>query len=171
MKGIREMKKLLSLVIVATLVFGTVGFANVQASTSSAYKAVKKAYGKNFPTEKKIAKKNYFGSYSKVIGSVSTKSLKSYKKAQKYKGKSKKTNYLCVIVQAKKKSSVKGIKAKFKKYITSEKNGAAKRGYYSKTGKKFLNNAKVGSKGNYVYLFMLDASGNKKAISAFKRAA
>ncbi len=164
------MKKVLSLVIIATLVFGAFGFTNTQASTSSAFKTIKFIYGKNFPKESKIAKKNVFGKYSKILGVVSTKGLKSYRVAQSYKGKSKKTQYLCAIVQAKKKSQVRGIKNKFKKYIQNEK-GAVSRGYYSKKGKSLLNKASVGSKGRYVYLFILDTSGNKKAKAAFKKAA
>ncbi|MCR5430548.1 MAG: DUF4358 domain-containing protein [Eubacterium sp.] len=164
------MKKVLSLVIVATLVFGAFGLTSAKASTTSGFNAVRSTYGKYFPTESKIARKNFFGKYNKILGLVSTKGLKSYKVAQKFTGKSKKTQRLCVIVQAKKRSQVKGIKSKFRKYISNEK-GAYSRGYYSRTGKSLLDKASVGSKGNYVYLFILDTSGNGKAKSAFKRAA
>ena len=85
------MKKLLTLVLVITLVFGAFGVTNTQASTSSAYSAVKKIYGKYCPKTKNIPKKDIFGRYSKILGVLSVKGLKSYKVGQSFEGKSKKT--------------------------------------------------------------------------------
>ena len=164
------MKKVLSLIILITLVFGAFGVTNTQASTSSAYNAVKKIYKKYCPKAKNIQKKDMFGRYSKILGVLSVKGLKSYKVGQAFEGKSKKVERVVVIVQVKKKSQIKGIKNKFRSYVNTRK-GAAKRGYFSKYGKKVLNNASIGSKGKYVYLLMLDASGNKKAKAAVKKAA
>lgn len=164
------MKKLLSFVLVIALVFGAFGLTNAKASTSSAYSAVKSIYGKYCPKQKNIPKKDMFKRYSKILGVLSVKGLKSYKVGQSFQGKSKKVERVVVIVQAKKKSQVKGIKNKFRSYVNTRK-GAAKRGYFSSYGKKVLNAASIGSKGKYVYLLMLDASGNKKAKAAVKRAA
>ncbi len=164
------MKKLLAFVLVLTLVFGVFGMTNTQASTSSAYSAVKKIHKKYCPKKKNIPRQDMFKRYSKILGVLSVKGLKSYAVGQSFEGKSKKTERVVVIVQAKKKSQVNGIKNKFRSYVNSRK-GAAKRGYFSKYGKKVLNKASIGSKGNYVYLLMLDASGNKKAKAAVKRAA
>lgn len=166
------MKKLLSLLIVVTMLFGVFSYVQVdtKATVSSAYAAIKLTYGSRFPASISISRKSaMLGSYNKVFG-VSTKNLKSYKVAQQYKKKNRKnTEYVCVIVKATKKSKVKGIKAKFKKFIKNEKGGIS-RGYFTKTGARLLANAKVGSKGKCVYLFMLDTAGNKRAISLFKKA-
>ena len=164
------MKKLLAFVLIITLAFGAFGVTNAKASTSSAYSAVKKIYKKYCPKVKNIPKKDIFDRYSKILGVLSVRGLKSYKVGQSFEGKSKKCERVVAIVQAKKKSQVKGIKAKFRSYINTRK-GAAKRGYFSKYGKKVLNKASIGSKGNYVYLLMLDASGNKKAKAAVKKSA
>ena len=164
------MKKLLAFVLIISLAFGAFGVTNAKASTSSAYSAVKKIYKKYCPKVKNIPKKDIFDRYSKILGVLSVKGLKSYKVGQSFEGKSKKCERVVAIVQAKKKSQVKGIKAKFRSYVNTRK-GAAKRGYFSKYGKKVLNKASIGSKGNYVYLLMLDASGNKKAKSAVKKSA
>ena len=164
------MKKLLAFALIVTLAFGAFGVTNAKASTSSAYSAVKKISGKYCPAAKNIPKKDIFDRYSKILGVLSVKGLKSYKVGQSFEGKSKKCERVVAIVQAKKKSQVKGIKAKFRSYVNTRK-GAAKRGYFSKYGKKVLNKASIGSKGNYVYLLMLDASGNKKAKAAVKKSA
>ena len=164
------MKKLVTLVLVIALVFGALGVTNAQASTSSAYSAVKSIYGKYCPSQKNIPKKDMFDRYSKILGVLSVKGLKAYTVGQSFTGKSKKVERVVVVVQAKKKSQVKGIKKKFKNYVNTRK-GAAKRGYFSEYGKKILNNATIGSKGKYVYLLMLDASGNKKAKAAVKKSA
>ncbi len=164
------MKKVLSLLIVITLVFGAVGVTNfnVKASEGSAFNAVKKAYGKRFPLKAKnnikTARKNVFGKYSKVLG-VSAKNFASYRAARKSNGK---TEHICAIFKANK-GKVATIKKALKKYVSKEK--SSNKNYFSKTGKKLLSKAKVGSKGKYVYLFVLDTAGNKKAISAFKKAA
>ncbi len=163
------MKKILSLIIVVTLIVGVFGATNADASVAAAFYRVKATYGKKFPPTKNVARKDFFGRYSKILG-VSTNKLKVYRFAQKFKGKSKKLERTCVIVQAKKKKQVKGIKKKFRQYIKSHKRNAA-RGYYTKKGRRILNKACVGSKGKFVYLFMLDASGNKKAKSIFRRKA
>ena len=161
------MKRLLSFIIVLTLVFGAT--MAVSASESTAYNAVKSSYGKKFPLKSKnaikTARKNIFGKYSTVLG-VSAKNFKSYKAARKSNGKSE---YICAIFKATKKAKVKTIKASLNKYVAKEKSSG--RNYFSKKGKSLLAKAKVGSKGNYVYLFVLDTKGNSKAIKAFKRAA
>ena len=54
-------------------------------------------------------------------------------------------------------------------FLKKEKGGIS-RGYVTKTGARLLSNAKVGSKGKCVYMFMLDTAGNKRAISLFKKA-
>ena len=153
--------------IVLTLVFGTTVAAN--ASEGSAFNAVKSAYGRSFPLSAsntiRTARKNIFGKYSIVLG-VSAKNFKSYKAARKTNGKAE---YICAIFKATKKSKVKTIKKALKKYVSKEKSSS--RNYFSKTGKKLLAKAKVGSKGKYVYLFILDTKGNGRAVSAFKRSA
>ena len=164
------MKKLLAFVLIITLAFGAFGVTNAKASTSSAYSAVKKIYKKYCPKKENIPRKDLFKRYSKILGVLSVKGLKTYTVGQSFEGKSKKVERVVAIVQANKKSQVKGIKAKFRNYVNTRK-GAAKRGYFSKYGKKVLNGATIGSKGKYVYLLMLDASGNKKAKAAVKKAA
>ncbi len=162
------MKKILAFVLVLTLAFGAFGMTNAKASTSSAYSAVKKIYGKYCPKANNISRKDGIGRYRKIFGFLSTKGLKSYKAGQKFDGKNK-VKRVVVIVQANKKSQVNGIKNKLRSFVNTEK-GSATRGYYSKYGKKVLNNACIGSKGNYVYLLMLDASGNRKAKAAVRKA-
>lgn len=164
------MKKLLTLILVITLVFGAFGATQAQASTGSAYNAVKKIYKKYCPKAENIRKKDMFGRYSKIFGVLSVKGLKSYKAGKSSMGKTKKVHRAVVIVQAKKKSQIKGIKNKFRIFLNDLK-GEVKRGYVSAYGKKVLNKACIGSKGKYVYLLMLDASGNKKAKAAVKKAA
>ena len=153
--------------IVLTLIIGATMAVN--ASESTAFNAVKSSYGSKFPLKAanniKTARKNIFGKYSTVLG-VSAKNFKSYKAARKSNGK---TEYICAIFKATKKAKVKTIKATLKKYVSKEQ--SSNRNYFSKTGKTLLSKAKVGSKGNYVYLFVLDTKGNSKAVSAFKRAA
>ena len=162
------MKKVISLLIVATLLVGTFAMT-VSASESTAFNAVKTSYGKKFPLKAsnniKTARKNIFGKYSKVLG-VSAKNFKSYKAARKSNGKSE---YICAIFKATSKAKVKSIKTALSKYVSKEK--SSNRNYFSKTGKSLLAKAKIGSKGNYVYLFVLDTTGNGKAISAFRRSA
>ena len=97
------MKKLVTLALVITLVFGALGVTNVKASTSSAYSAVKSIYGKYCPKKESIQKKDMFGRYSKILGKVSTKGLKAYSVGQAFKGKSKKEERVVAIVQAKRK--------------------------------------------------------------------
>ena len=53
-----------------------------------------------------------------------------------------------------------------KKYVINEYKSNLS--YHSEYGKTLLKKAKVGSKGKYVYLFVLDTASNKKAINAFK---
>lgn len=163
------MKKLLAFVLIITLAFGAFGMTSAKASTNSAYSAVKKIYKKYCPKKKNIPRQDMFKRYSKILGVLSVKGLKSYAAGQKFDGKTK-VERVVVIVQANKKSQVSGIKKKLASFVNTRK-GAAKRGYYSKYGKKVLNKAIIGSKGNYVYLLMLDASGNKKAKAAVNRAA
>ena len=138
------------------------------ASTTSIYSAVKNAYGSEFPfsagNEIKVAEKNAFGGYSKVLG-VSTEDMKSYKVYRKADSQSQ---YICFLCKAKEKSKVKAIKKTLKSFVAAEKK--SNENYYSSTGKELISNAKIGSKKKYVYLFMIDTSKNEKAVTAFQNA-
>ena len=59
------------------------------------------------------------------------------------------------------------VKNLLKKYMVNE--AKSNRNYLSDKGKKLMYSSKIGSKGNYVYLFTLDTSENKKALAAFKK--
>ena len=165
----KQMKRVLAvMVMVAVLAEGLiVETATVKASEASAFSAVQKQYGSTYPmsaaNEIKTARKNIFGQYSKVLG-VSAKYFKSYKAARKA---SSTEEYVCVIYKASSKKNVKKIKKALKKYVSKEKSGNAN--YFSAKGKTLLNNAMVGSKGKYVYLFVLDTAKNRKAVNAFKK--
>ncbi len=165
----KQMKKLLAVAMtMAILVEGVViGNDFVQASEVSAFTAVQKAYGTSYPmnsaNEIKTARKNIFGKYSKVLG-VSAKYFKSYKAARKA---SSTEEYVCVVYRATNKKNAKKIKSALKKYVNKEKSGNVN--YFSAKGKTLLNNAKIGTKGSYVYLFILDTAKNSKAVQAFKK--
>lgn len=135
-------------------------------STASVYDAVEGAYGSSFPLSDsnmiKVDRKNIFGKYSVVMG-VSAKHFSQYTAAQKSNSSEE---YMCFICKAVSKKAVKKIKSSMKKYVINEYNGNIN--YHSDLGNQLLKNARVGSKGKYVYLFVLDTDGNKKAISAFK---
>ena len=162
------MKKVIALIMVVAMMIGTVGIAtvSVKASEKTAFSAVSKAYGKSYPLSSKnvikTSRKNIFGKYSKVLG-VSAKLFKSYKAASK-KGK---CEYVSAIFKATSKANVKKIKKALNTFVSKEKSSGVN--YFSSKGKGILNKAKVGSKGNYVYLFILDNKGNTKAINAFKK--
>lgn len=162
------MKKLIASIMVVAMVFGTISMTgvNVKASEKKAFSAVAKAYGKSYPLSSKnvikTSRKNIFGKYSKVLG-VSAKYFKSYKAASK-KGK---CEYVSAIFKATSKANVAKIKKALKTFVSKEKSSGAN--YFSAKGKGILNKAKVGSKGKYVYLFVLDNKGNSKAIKAFKK--
>ena len=164
----KQMKKILSIAIVVALVAQSFIQMNqtVYASESSAYYAVKSAYGSSFPlstsNEINTPRRNVFGKYSKVLG-VSGKYFKSYKAARK---SSSSEEYVCAVFKATSKKKAKKIVKSLKKFVKKEKSGNAN--YFSSYGKSLLNNAKVGKKGKYVYLFILDTSGNSRAVTAFK---
>lgn len=165
----KQMKRILAIVVVVAIVaqaFLQMG-VTTYASESSAYSAVKSAYGSSFPlTDSNLIttpRKNVFGKYSTVLG-VSGKNFSSYKAARKA-GKDK--EYICAIFKAPSKKKAKKIVKSLKKYVSKEKSGNAN--YFSSYGKSLLNNAKVGRKGKYAYLFVLDTSKNSKAVAAFKK--
>lgn len=161
-------RRIVSIAVVFTLVcqvFLCTGL-EAYASNASAFLAVQKAYGSSYPmsssNEIKTARKNIFGKYSKVLG-VSAKNFKSYKAARKADSSQE---YVCAVFKATNKNKVKTIKKALKKYVKKEKSSNAN--YFTSYGKQLLDNAKVGSKGKYVYLFILDTSKNSKAVQAFK---
>lgn len=162
------MKKILSIAIVFAFVMQSFIYTDtiVSASETSAYSAVQRVYGGSFPlgsnNEIHTPRKNVFGKYSKVLG-VSGKNFKSYKAARK---SSSSEEYVCAVFKAASKKKAKKIVKSLKKFVKKEKTGNAN--YFSSYGKSLLNNAKVGKKGKYVYLFILDTAGNSKAVSAFK---
>ena len=164
------MKRLLSVLLVLSIVLGVMAspsFAEAKAkSTSEIYSAIEEAYGSNFPLSSsnmiKTERKNIFGKYSRVLG-VYAKYFSSYTAAQKSNSKEE---YMCFICKATSSKAVKKIKKQMKKYVVNEYKGNIN--YHSDLGNKLLKKAKVGSKGKFVYLFVLDTSGNSKAISAFK---
>ena len=165
---LRWLSLCLALCLMATAVLGTGAPAQAKKkSTSSVFKAVKNAYSSSFPLSDnnmiKTDRKNIFGSYSTVLG-VSAKLFSKYTAAQKSNSKEE---YICFICKATSKSNVKKIKKAMKKYVVNEYKSNLS--YHSDHGKTLLKKAKVGSKGKYVYLFVLDTSNNKKAISAFKK--
>ncbi len=149
------------------IIYTDVRPANAATSkTKKIYDSVCEAYGTSFPLSKnnmiKTPRKNVFGNYSTVLG-VSMKYISSYTAAQKSNSKEE---YICMVCKATSKKSVKKIKTKIKKYIKNEYKSNLS--YHSELGKKLLKKSVVGSRGKYVYLFVLDTSGNKKAITAFK---
>ena len=163
-------RRSISLVLALCLLFAAACVRDTTAkaaSTSSVYNDVKGAYGSSFPLSDnnriKTERKNIFGKYSTVLG-VSAKLFSSYTAAQKSNSTEK---YVCYICKATKKANVKKIKKAMKKFVVQEYNSNVN--YLSDNGKKLLKAAKVGSKGKFVYLFVLDTAGNKKAIDAFKK--
>lgn len=166
MKKIKRVLAVAVAVAIMTQVFVNEN-VTVQASASSAFKAVQKAYGSSYPmssaNEIKTARKNIFGKYSKVLG-VSAKYFKSYKGARKATSTEE---YVSIVFKATSKKNATKIKKVLKKYVKKEKTSNAN--YFSAKGKTLLGNAKIGSKGKYVYLFILDTAKNKKAVSAFKK--
>lgn len=158
----------LALCLVVTSVLGVKTTADAKgASTSSVYNAVKSAYSSSFPLSDnnkiKTKRKNIFGNYSTVLG-VSAKLFSKYTAAQKSNSKEE---YVCFICKATSKANVKKIKKAMKEYVINEYKSNLS--YHSEHGKNLLKKAKIGSKGKFVYLFVLDTSDNKKAISAFKK--
>ena len=166
------MKKNRLLVIVMLFALLLAGSVPVQAqtdvSTTKLFSQVKTAYGEKFPLSKEneinTKMKNLFGQYSTILG-VSAKYFSEYKAAKKSDSKEE---YVCFICKATSDDNVSVIKAAMKEYVSNEKKG--NENYFSKKGKKLMKNAKVGSKGMYVYMFILDTKKNKKAIKAFKKA-
>ena len=166
-------KRWLSLCMVLSLVVATFAAGKeVPAvakadSTSAVYTAIQEAYSNAFPLSSNnmihTDRKNVFGNYSSILG-VSAKYFSSYTAAQKSNSKEE---YICFICKATSKKNVKKIKKYMKKYVINEYKSNIS--YHSEFGKTLLKKAKVGSKGKFVYLFVLDTSNNKKAISAFKK--
>ena len=162
--------RLLALIMVAIVlcvgVLYTPSVSCAATSTGAVYDDVETAYGSGFPLSDsnmiKVDRKNIFGKYSVVMG-VSAKYFSQYTAAQKSNSSEE---YMCFICKAVSKKAVKKIKSSMKKYVINEYNGNIN--YHSDLGNQLLKNARVGSKGKYVYLFVLDTDGNKKAISAFK---
>ena len=138
-------------------------------STGTVYDAVESEYGSSFPLSDsnmiKVDRKNIFGKYSVVMG-VSAKYFSQYTSYTASQRSNSSEEYMCFICKAVSKKAVKKIKNSMKKYVINEYNGNIN--YHSDLGNLLLKNARVGSKGKYVYLFVLDTDGNKKAISAFK---
>ena len=149
-----------------TLFVGSVSYAKTD-KTTTIYNSVKSAYGAGFPLSNnnkiKTKRKNIFGNYSKILG-VSAKYFSKYTAGQKSNSKEE---YMCFICKATSSVNVSKIKKALQKFVVNEYKSNLN--YHSDKGKKILKNAKVGSKGKYVYLFALDTSKNKKAIAAFKK--
>lgn len=167
-KKIKAISLVLMIALVAQVLVFQMDSVDVKAaSAKSIYSSVSKAYGQSFPLSSSnlvnVQRKNIFGGYSKVLG-VSAKYFKSYKVAKKVDSSQE---YVCAIFKATKKKNVKKIKKALNKYVKNEK--TSNLNYFSSTGKSLLENAKVGSKGKYVYLFILDTSKNQKAVNAFKK--
>ncbi len=141
--------------------------AAAAATPSSIYTAVSGAYGKSYPlsddNEINTARTNVFGKYSNILG-VSAKLFTSYKAAKKSNSKYEYVSFVC---EADGSANVNKIKKKLKKYVKNETSG--NENYFSATGKKLMKNTKIGSKGNFVCLFILDTSGNSKAVKAFNK--
>ncbi len=130
----------------------------------TAYTAVKKAYGKKFP----LTNKNVIKGKKRIMG-VKTSDLKSYYAASKTTGKKNaKSEYLIFVAEVKNKNNVNKVKSQLVKFKSNEE--SSMKNYLSSTGKKLFKNAKIGVKGKYVYIVMLDTSSNKKAVNALKKA-
>lgn len=146
--------------------FGSGTPSQAAASTSGVFSAVKSAYGSEFPLSDSnminTERKNVFGKYSTILG-VSAKLFSNYTAAQKSNSDEE---YICAIFQATSSKSMKKIKNKLKTFVVNEYK--TNQNYHSDHGQTLLKKAKVGSKGSYVYLFVLDTDGNSKAINAFK---
>lgn len=165
-KGKRVAAVVLVMALFAGVFVGT-GNAEAKTTTSSIYGSVQSAYGGSFPLSDsnliKVSRKNVFGDWSTVLG-VSAKYFTAYKAAKK---SSSKEEYICFICKAASAKAKKKIKSGLAKFVKSETSGNAN--YHSEKGKKLMKNAKIGSKGKFVYLFILDTEGNKKAVNAFKK--
>ncbi|MBO4395899.1 MAG: hypothetical protein J5819_06090 [Eubacterium sp.] len=158
---------IMSFAIVFSVCFSasTVSFAKAN-NTKDVYSAVQSAYSSGFPLNDNnmihTERTNIFGQYSTVLG-VSSKLFSEYTAAQKSNSE---MEYICFICKGTSRKAVKKIKNSMKKYVVNEYNSNIS--YHSDYGKTLLRKAKVGSKGKFVYLFVLDISGNEKAIEAFK---
>ena len=161
-------KKIIAVILIMCMIpVSAVKVDAKAAKTSEVYDAVKEAYGDSFPLSDnnmiKTERKNIFGKYSTVLG-VSAKYFSSYTAAQKANSDEEQ---ICFICKAVSKKAVKKIKKAMKKYVINE--AKSNQNYHSDNGKQLLKSTKVGSKGKFVYLFIIDTSGNKKAIEAFKK--
>ena len=163
-------RKAFSLLLVLCLVIagalGSPSTSQAAASSSSVYNAVKDAYGSSYPLSDsnmiKTERKDVFGNYSEVLG-VSAKLFSEYTAAKK---SSSEEEYMSFICKATSNKNVKKIKKKLKLIVLNEYKSNIN--YHSDHCNTLLKNAKVGSKGSFVYLFVLDTEGNAKAINAFK---
>ena len=166
-----RVKVAFSLVLTFAIVF-SVCFSSAVISVAKAnntgevYGAIQTAYSSEFPlTDNNMIhtdRTNIFGQYSTVLG-VSAKLFSEYTAAQKSNSEKE---YICFICKAVSRKAVKKIKNSMKKYVVNEYNSNIS--YHSDYGKTLLKKAKIGSKGKFVYLFVIDTAGNSKAIDAFK---
>lgn len=154
--------KFLSLIMALAMLVASFGAPAstyaASASPKTVYSAVKKAYGKKFP----------MASGSKSISSSELGVSKKWFKTAYGRQKGTKTRYIVYIAKAGSTSKAKKIQSALNKYIKNERQSMGM--YLSSKGKKLYANAKVGKKGKYVYLVMVDTNSNTKAISAIKKA-
>lgn len=151
---------IMTLVVVICSTTSTVTSYAAATTPKSVYTSIEKAYGNKFPL------KNDASNLSPNAVGVSKKLCESY--AGKVKS-TKNEKYVLFIAKASNSNDVKKIKSSLSNYIKVESHSMAN--YLSADGKKLYNNAKIGTKGLYVYLIMLDTTGNQKAVKAFKTAA
>lgn len=143
--------------------FGTTTALAAEKGAAKAYAAVSKSYGKAFP----FSKDDKITSKTRVMG-VSSKYYSEVYAASKTTGGRKQSQYNIFIAKAKSKKDIKKIKSALENYLENEEDSMSS--YLSDTGKKLYKNAKIASKGNYVYLVMIDTDSNKKATKAIKNA-
>ncbi len=159
--------RIISLLLALITLFGAVGLNSATAEAASktpagAYVAVKNAYGKSFPltSANRVTGRRVFG--------VKTSLVSSYYAASRTTGSgSAKAEYAIFICKAKNSKNARKVKSALKTYLKNEKNSMYN--YLSGTGKTLFSKAKVGKKGKYVYLVMVDTSGNSKAVKAIKK--
>lgn len=154
--------KILSLFMALVMLFASFGAPTsayaASPSPKTVYSKVKSAYGKSFPLSSK----------AKTLSSSELGVSKKWFKSAYGKQKGTKTKYMIYIAKAGSTKNAKKIESALKKYVKNEK--LSLNMYLSDKGKKLFNNAKVGRKGKYVYLVMLDTNKNSKAVSAINKA-
>lgn len=164
-KSNRLLVRIISILLAVVSVFasfsaGNEAYAAAKKSPVVSYAAVKKAYGKSFP----LSTKNRIKGRKNILG-VNTSNCSGYYAAQKFGNKNKEV-YEIFICKAKK-GKKNTVKNQLKSHVKNEK--TSMQSYLSKKGKKLFSNYKVGTSGDYVYLVMVDTSGNKKAVNAIKK--